>query len=408
MSKVESGTEFINERGQTVWNDKAGAIVFDNNTGQERLQFSHNSGANLNFNNKTVSMFAPNNKQELIYGDKFSTTAGDVFYQSQSNKEERAFGDYTIIAGSPNFFIQGLANDWNEANREIANAKAGPELSYGGVGNNSGVEFPTEGTPDSDSGAVEGGSYAANPAQANVQSLMEEKAADIAEIEQRMGEGGSIKFLTTKHLHLQAGAKPVTFDSGLIVKNGRSVTKRKYYDGGLKEEKTNVPVYESKDTASAVPFGDVNISAGTKMRVNVGAGGVGIKTAGDVNITSTGRTTIGGAEVSIGGATDNSAGRVTILSDNDLYMEATSVATRNSPYINDVAESSQITYITPEAIFTGNLHVVGNLTVEGNITVNGSTGITVPNGDVKAGDISLKSHVHGGVETGGGSTSGPR
>ena len=105
MSKVESGTEFINERGQTVWNDKSGNITFDNNSGQERLQFSHSSGANLNFNNKTVSMFAPNNKQELIYGDKFSTTAGDVFYnRSLTKKREHLVTIQSLLVHQTSLF----------------------------------------------------------------------------------------------------------------------------------------------------------------------------------------------------------------------------------------------------------------------------------------------------------------
>ena len=64
--EIKSPTEFINERGQTVLNNKSGSIVFDENTTQERLQLTHASGANLNFNNKTVSTFAPNNMQDLL------------------------------------------------------------------------------------------------------------------------------------------------------------------------------------------------------------------------------------------------------------------------------------------------------------------------------------------------------
>ena len=105
--EIKSPTEFINERGQTVLNNKSGSIVFDENTTQERLQLTHASGANLNFNNKTVSTFAPNNMQDLTKGNKFSTTIGDSFSQTQSNKEERTYGDHTIIAGSPKFFTEG-------------------------------------------------------------------------------------------------------------------------------------------------------------------------------------------------------------------------------------------------------------------------------------------------------------
>lgn len=49
----------------------------------------------------------------------------------------------------------------------------------------------------------------------------------------------------------------------------------------------------------------------------------------------------------------------------------------------------------------------GNVTMAQNLTVNGSTGITVPNGDVTADNIPLKTHKHGGVQPGGGQSGGP-
>lgn len=54
---------------------------------------------------------------------------------------------------------------------------------------------------------------------------------------------------------------------------------------------------------------------------------------------------------------------------------------------------------------TGSQTINGNSTSYGNQTINGSVSAT---GDIKAGGISLKSHKHGGVDTGGGSTSGPQ
>jgi len=399
--EIKSPTEFINERGQTVLNNKSGSIVFDENTTQERLQLTHASGANLNFNNKTVSIFAPNNMQDLTKGNKFSTTIGDSFSQTQSNKEERTYGDHTIIAGSPKFFTEGLSDAWLEEARDIAAAKAGPEKLYGGAGNNTDTEYPTDGKADASSGAVEGGTFATNKAQDNVQQLMEEKAAPLSNIEKEMGVGGSIKMLSTKHLILQAGSKPTSFDSGLIIKNGRSVTEKyEYKNGELVESKTSVSVYESKDTSSAVPFGDIQIAAGTKLRASVGSGGIGFTSSGDNSFTGTGRTTIGGAEVAITGSTIGDAGRVTIVSDTDIYMEAGVITARNAPNINDIADNTH-TFITPQAVFTGNLHVAGDLIVQGEIIANGDITAGGPGG------VSLLKHTHGGVCSGGSSTSKP-
>ena len=405
--KIESPTEYVTKRSQSVWNTGAGAMVWDENTGQERWMLTHQSGDNLNFTNKGVSLLATNNKQENILGDNFSTTKGDSFVQSQGNKEEKTFGDFTLIAGNPSFFTNPLYDNWFEEYQDIAAAKAGPELAYGGFGNNTNAEYLIDGTPAED-GSVEGGSFNKNPAQEGVQDIMIEKSGKLAEIESDMGVGGNIKLLTAKHILLQAGGGTASFDSGITVPNGRSVTKNyKVEDGKAVEETQPVPVYESKDTASAVPFGDVTISAGTKIRMNAGAGGVGIKSAGDVSIAATGRYTIGGAEVAIGGSTIGDSGRVTIVSDTDVFVDSGQLITHNAPYINNIAKE-QITYVTPCAVFTGDLHVTGDLRVEGNIISCGFYGIRAK-GDIVAGGgkVSLLNHRHDGVETGTGNTCKP-
>ena len=396
MSNVESGTELINKKGLSTWTSGAGAIVHDENTAEKRLQFSHNSGDNLAFTEKGVSLLATNNKQENILGDNFSTTKGDSFIQTQGNMEVRPFGDYTIVAGNASFFTSPLTNNWLDTYAPIAAAKAGPELAYGGTGNNTGATYPVDGTPAKD-GSVEGGTYNVNPVQDNIQTLMEDTAADLANIETDMGVGGSIKLLTTKHLHMQAGGSAAAFDSGVTISNGRSVTSKLVpEDGSLTTETTSVPLHESKDTASAVPFGDINLVAGTKIRMNSGAGGVGIKSGGDININSTGRYTIGGAEVAIAGSTIGDAGRVTILSDQDIFMQSGKIVTIDSPNVVIDADN-QITYITPDAVYSGNLHVQGDLVVEGCILAKG---------DITAGGrggVSLLKHTHKvkGVESGG-------
>ena len=397
---VKSGTEFVTKRGQTVLNTAAGSIVSDENTGNEKIQITHKGGGNINLNDKVNSEFAPNNKQTLVHGDQYSTTAGDNFSTTKSNKEERVEGDLTIITGSEKFFTDPVASDWIDKSAEIAAAKAAPEYNYGAVGNNTGTEYANGGTPDSESGAVEGGDYEPSPAHADIPALMEAKAGEIADVERQMGVGGNIKMMSAKHMFLQAGTKAVTFDSGVMVPNARKVVKQYEVDGGeCKAVYTAVPNYESKDTAGSVPFGDVHVSAANKLRVVTGSGGVSVKSAGEVNINSTGRLILGGAEVAIGGGDSNNAGRITVVADHDLFQEAGVIATRVAPNINDVA-SEQHSFNTPKAVFTGDLHIKGNVIVEG------GTGISVPAGDVVA-NVSLNTHTHGGVCAGSSNTSAP-
>ena len=399
--KIESGTETVKQRGQVVQNTKAGAIVQDETTGEEKIQITHKSGGNINLNGKVNSEFAPNNKQTLVHGDQFSTTAGNNYSTTKSNKEERVEGDLTIITGSESFFNAPIASDWIAKMTDIAAAKAAPEHNYGAVGNNSDTVYPEGGTPDSESGAVEGGNYEPTQAHADIPAMMEARAADIAETEREMGVGGNIKMMSAKHVYLQAGTKAVTFDSGVMVPNARKVVKRYEVDGGeCKAVYTAVSNYESKDTSGSVPFGDIHVSAASKLRVVTGSGGVSIKSAGEVNINSTGRLMLGGAEVAIGGSDKNNAGRITIISDSDMFQQAGSITTRVAPNIVDVA-SEQHSFDTPKAVFTGDIHIKGNVTVEG------SDGITVPAGDVIAGSVSLKNHTHGGVCSGSSNTAAP-
>lgn len=395
--RVETGADLITKRGQEVWNTAAGSIVSDGNTGNEKIQITHQGGGNINLSGKVNSEFAPNNKQTLVHGDNFSTVAGNSYETTKSNKEQRVEGDLTFIAGSDNFFREPIAEEWIEKNTDIAAAKAAPEYNYGAVGNNTETEYPNGGTPDADSGAVEGGAYEPTQAQTDIPGLMEAKAADIAETEAKMGTGGNIKMMTAKHMFINAGTKAVTFDSGVMVDKARKVTKGyEIREGKAEPVYTAVSTYESKDTSGSVPFGDVHVSASSKLRMVAGSGGLSIKTAGEANINSTGRLMLGGSEVAVGGSNKSNTGRITIISDSDLYMEAGTITARNAPNINDIADNTH-TFITPQAIFTGNLHVIGDLIVEGEI---------VANGDITAGGkggVSLLRHTHKvrGVESGG-------
>jgi hypothetical protein len=404
---VETGAEFVTKKGLDVWKTYGGAIVSDGNTGQERIQISGPGGGNVNITNNVNSEFAPSNKQTLVHGDQYSTTAGNNFETTKGGKEIRVEEDLTFITGSEKFFNEPIADEWVEKNIELAVSKAAPEYNYGAIGNNTETAYKDGGTPDEESGAVEGGNYQPNASQSDIPGLMEAKAADIASTEAKMGVGGSIKMMTAKHFSLMAGTKAIAFDSGVMVTNARKVLKGyEITDGEAAPVYTSVSNYESKDTSSAVPFGDVHISASAKMRIVTGSGGLSIKTAGEANINTTGRLMLGGAEVAITGGNKSNSGRITMVSDTDLYMEAGIITARNAPNINDVADALH-TFVTPQAVFTGNLHVMGDLVVDGNITVKGSTGIEVPNGDVVASGVSLVHHTHGGVSSGESRTSVP-
>lgn len=79
----------------------------------------------------------------------------------------------------------------------------------------------------------------------------------------------------------------------------------------------------------------------------------------------------------------------------DAYSETAPPPFANANVIGFRCGGCQATFDKSKGSFT----FVGNFIIEGNVDVNG---------DVVANGISLTKHVHGGVESGGGSTGGPR
>lgn len=404
-SKVNNGGEFITDRDETVLNTNAGTLVFGSTTGREKIHISHKSGSNINITEKVTSELATNNKQLLVLGNQYSTTQGDSHIVVSLNKEERVKGDVTIITGSDNLINSPLADDWLAVYGKIAAAKAKPEWNYCAIGNNTETVYTGGGTPDANSGAVEGGSY---QEQDNaVSDLIEDTAAELANVESKMGVGGSMRFLSGKHILLQAGPTVTAFDSGIVTPNKKAVTQKyEVVDGELKEVKTSTSRYENVDTSNSIPFGDIHVVAGTKLNMSSGSGGISMNSAGEANLNAQGNLILGGTVVSIGASDNNDAGRVDVIADKDVFIKSGDLLTQVATYRTD-STSSQHTIDTPHALFTGDLEVYGDLIVHGNVTVCGSTGINVPNGDVVAGGVSLRKHTHGGVCAGGSNTDPP-
>jgi len=85
------------------------------------------------------------------------------------------------------------------------------------------------------------------------------------------------------------------------------------------------------------------------------------------------------------------------------YDRSTQTMTVNCKGTVNVTAASGVNIIGNVTI-TGNIAVNGGITTTGNMATNGS--ITA-SGNVTAGGISLESHTHGGVQSGGSNTSGP-
>ena len=387
-------------RNELVLNQNAGALVFTNTTGNQRVQLTHKSGSNTYMNDKVVSTLATNNCQSLTKGDKFDTTERASYERSCKDMEKRAGGDFNVVTGNVSQYTEKINEKWLDTYLPVAVAKTAPEMQYPARGNNTSSEFESNGSPNSDgSGAAAGGNW--KKTDLDVQKLIEEVTPDLTEIEAQMGKGGNIKLVSAKQITLIAGTTLVNYDSGIIIKDAIPV------DGEyiINDDKTHVlnsiavPVFEEKDTSSALPFGDVHVKANGKLMLEAGSGGADLNTSGNVKLTTSGRLLLGGADVTIGGSTSNNAGTVRINVDNDVFIDSDSIVTTSAPIIKTNA-TSQYSIKSPQTVIDGDLHIAGDLHVTGEITAGG---------DVIAGNgsVSLLSHIHGNGKDGA-DTTGPK
>ena len=382
-------------RNEFVLNQNAGSLIFTNTTGNQRVQLSGKDGGNIYINSKVVSTFAPSNCQSLTLKDTYDTTVGSSYERSYQDMEKRAGGDVNIITGNVKQYTDELNKQWLDTFLPVAVAKTAPEQQYPARGNNTSADFEANGTPNSDgSGAASGGNW--KKSDLDIQKLIEEVTPELTEIEAQMGKGGNIKLAAAKHITLIAGTATANYDSGIIIKDAIPVD-GEYTINGDKSHVLNkiaVPVFEEKDTSSALPSGDLHVKANGKLMLEAGSGGADLNTIGNVKLTTSGRLLLGGADVTIGGGTSNNAGTVRVNVDNDVFIESGKIITTSAPTIKTNA-TSQYSIKSPQTFIEGNVHIAGDLHVTGEITAGG---------DITAGfggrNVSLLKHKHTTVKEG--------
>lgn len=105
-------------------------------------------------------------------------------------------------------------------------------------------------------------------------------------------------------------------------------------------------------------------------------------------------------------------GDITIIAPTSTKHTSPTITVNCDTATVNATQSVNIT--APNTNVDGKLTVTGLITGQGGMAISGGSGATVDgnfavsNGDVSADDISLKSHVHGGVESGGSTTSTPQ
>lgn len=292
-----------------VLNQRGAAIEIINSTDRERYKVTHFNGSYYEINNSFTAQFHTNNFQINSLRDKFETTKGHSNIYVGRDSDNIVKGDHWLKVGT---FDQGVYEQWTSLMSSLTKqASADPSLLGGLVSSN---------------------------------------AAAFADLEKKMGFGGSSYELISKHKLIQVGntinetpafyfnpANNTTYNIGIT-------------PGGIKT-KGLYPKLELINIAEQ-PGGNFSIIAGNQFTVKSGAAGITLSTTGNTNIASRASTNIQGVTVYVGGE------NVEIGAANLASITADVVYLKSKGAVNQVMVDS-------------NLGVAGNVVIGGSASVNG-------------------------------------
>lgn len=189
----------------------------------------------------------------------------------------------------------------------------------------------------------------------NLKNLYNSKIVELAQIESRMGIGGNHVIDITKHKVETIGLVMNDFGSirvdliGKINNNAVLVD-----DNGVFVSQKESPITEYVHVDD-MPGGNYTLNVCNRYSLNVGAGGMSLKSFGPVNISGT-ITNIGGVQVNISGQTE-----VNINAQNRLMLQSDIVILKNKTGGQVLVDSNL--GVNGNAIIRGGMHVDGELSV---------------------------------------------
>ena len=199
------------------------------------------------------------------------------------------------------------------------------------------------------------GKWATEDERSNIGQLISDKTSELAAIERQMGIGGSQIIDITKHKYETIGL--VMNDSGSI----RLDTKGKMYVSnivihpeGVFANRAPTPLIEYVQVDD-LPGGNYTLNVCNKYTVQVGAGGLNLKSYGPVNISGS-ITNIAGDQVNIG-----SGNEVNIDGGNRVSIIADVVSLSQREKLQVVVDSSL--GVNKNLVVGGGAHIEGELTV---------------------------------------------
>jgi hypothetical protein len=325
-------------RNKYVFSQKGGTFEIVNTDKRESLKLTHYSGSFKEFNNNTgVELFTGNN-QKLVLGDEFLTNRGYLGLHVGRDYEIISNGNHRRKIGN---VAKTLVDQWVAAYQDIANTKglfeirrapfvssrlsAPGQVRSGSFGNcptcgGSGTVFgDTCGTcgGTGQSPSSQSGTWAAEASKAQLVALIQSKAQQLAEIEKKMGRGGSELTHIAKHKFESIGLVLNKFNAVRIDPVGTLDTYAvTIAQSGVYTQRKAFPIFE-KVHVDDLPGGTFTHFIGNKYDAVVGAGGYRVKTLGNVDIAGA-ITTFIGDQIIIGSSNEvtvDGGKRVNIVGD---------------------------------------------------------------------------------------------
>lgn len=342
-------------RNKYVFNQKGGAIEIINTDKREAFNLIHFSGSYLGFNNRTATLFSANNFQAMVLGDAFETFKG--------NKSLLIENDFDFLTKGDNFVkIGNLKREpfqtWYDIYQDIHDLKKLFEIkrveqdgSFAVI-SQLGVNILSPSTQD--------GTWATQTSKADIVSLIESKAKELAEAESQMGRGGNEIRTITKHKVEAIGLVMNDFASYRVDPIGKlSDYATTVNSGGVWVEKKASPLVEYVD-AENFPSGSFTQFIGNKYKGIIGSGGYELKSTGPIDIS--------------GGIANFVGNQVNISAVNELTIDGGKRLNLVADIITLYQRAGKQVNIPSNFGVSKNTVVKGGMHVEGELSVQHLTG----------------------------------
>jgi hypothetical protein len=338
-------------RNKYVFNQKGGTIEIINTDKREALNLIHYSGSYLGFNNRTAVLFSANNFQSLILGNTFETFKGNKSLLIEKDFDFLTKGDNLVKIGNLN---PAGFQAWYNIYTDIHNLKKLFEIqrveqsgSFATI-SQLGSSVPSPSTQD--------GSWATQSSKAQIVSLIESKAKDLADAEVQMGRGGSEIRTITKHKIEAIGLVMNDYDSYRLDSVGKLSNYATTINSiGVWAEVKASPLVEYVD-AENFPCGSLTQFIANKYKAIVGSGGYELKTTGPVDIS--------GTIVNLVGKQLNVAAQQELTIDGgkrlNLIADIITLSQRAGKQVNIPTNFG----VSKNTVIKGGMHVEGELSVQ--------------------------------------------